>query len=206
VVADIIKISGQDELVGFLDPNLERGVAIDGVKVLGSEQDIVELRDRHQIDACIIGVGDNAVRRRIAQSMEALGFDQFANAIHPNATLSNWLIMGSGIVVCAGVCVNSGAKIGCHALLNTNATIDHDSCLGDFSSVAPGAVLGGGCQLGDCSAVGIGAILKHGVSVGENTVVGAGALVLKSVESNAVAYGFPSKFVRGRRFGEPYLK
>ena len=206
VVADIIRTSGQHHLIGFLDPNRRKGDILNGLEVLGPESDILTLREQHQIDACTIGVGDNAIRGRIASNLADLGFEDFATVIHPAATIASNVILGSGIVVCAGVCINPGSQIGNHALLNTNSTIDHDSSLASITSVAPGAVLGGGCRVGEGSVIGIGAVLKQGVEIGENTVIGAGSLVLHSFGDNLVAYGSPAQLIRSRLHGEPYLK
>ena len=205
VVVDILNESASVELVGFLDPHITVGEIRNGFRVLGTELDILTLRERHQIDACIIGVGDNAVRARIASNLAGLGFNHYVNAIHPSAVIARDVPVGAGVVVCAGACVNTGSTIGHHVLLNTNSSVDHDCQIGDFSSVAPGAVLGGGCRLGDWSAVGIGAVVKHSVSIGKETVIGAGALVLNDIEDNVVAYGCPARIVRNRRAGDTYL-
>ena len=82
---------------------------------------------------------------------------------------------------------------------------DHDSHLGAFASLAPGAITGGGVEIGARSFVGLGAQLIHGVSIGADTVVGAGALVLHPLPDGVVAYGAPARVIRSRQVSEPYL-
>ena len=89
--------------------------------------------------------------------------------------------------------------------MNTNSSLDHDSVMNDFSSLAPRAATGGNCRIGDYSAVGIGAVLVNGIQVGEHTVIGAGSTVLSNIESFKVAYGTPAKAIRERKPGDEYL-
>jgi acetyltransferase-like isoleucine patch superfamily enzyme len=105
----------------------------------------------------------------------------------------------------AGVSINPCSSIGRFCILNTNSSLDHDSILEDFSSLAPGATTGGNCRIGQYSAVGIGAVVIHGIDVGEHTVIGAGSLVMRSMESFVVAYGSPARVIRHRKQEEKYL-
>jgi acetyltransferase-like isoleucine patch superfamily enzyme len=105
----------------------------------------------------------------------------------------------------AGVSINACSSVGRFCILNTNSSLDHDSILEDFASLAPGATTGGNCRVGQFSAVSIGAVLIHGIHVGEHTVIGAGSLVMKSIESFVVAYGTPARAIRNREQGDKYL-
>ena len=105
----------------------------------------------------------------------------------------------------AGAVINSGTQVGRHCIVNTSARVDHDSVLGDFVSVAPGATLGGSVHVGEYSAISLGASVIHGITIGHDTVIGAGAVVVRNVDSNVVAYGVPARVVRRRERGQRYL-
>jgi acetyltransferase-like isoleucine patch superfamily enzyme len=105
----------------------------------------------------------------------------------------------------AGAAINPCCSVGRFCIMNTNSSLDHDSTLEDFASLAPGATTGGNCRIGQFSAVGIGAVMIHGIHVGEHTVIGAGSLVMKPIESFVVAYGSPARAVRNRKQGDEYL-
>jgi acetyltransferase-like isoleucine patch superfamily enzyme len=105
----------------------------------------------------------------------------------------------------AGVVVNPCCAVGRLCILNTGASLDHDSVMHDHSSLAPHATTGGNCEIGAYSAVSIGAVLIHGVKVGEHSVVGAGAVVTRAVRPYRVVYGVPAREVRERRAGDRYL-
>jgi acetyltransferase-like isoleucine patch superfamily enzyme len=101
--------------------------------------------------------------------------------------------------------VGAGCTLGPGSLINTQASLDHDSNLGAFASLAPGAVTGGRVQVGERSFIGLGAQLVHGITIGADTVVGAGSLVLKDLPAGVVGYGSPARVIRTRHADEPYL-
>lgn len=105
----------------------------------------------------------------------------------------------------AGVSINRCTSVGRFCIVNTNASLDHDTVMEDFSSLAPGATTGGNCRIGQHTAISIGAVLIHGIHIGEHSVIGAGSLVMKSIDSNIVAYGTPAKAIRQRKEGDQYL-
>ena len=83
----------------------------------------------------VIAIGDNSVRRRIAESIGL----RWISAIHPSATVHESVRIGAGSVVCAGVVVQPETVIGAHVILNTSSHVDHDGRIGDFVHIAPGA-------------------------------------------------------------------
>lgn len=203
VVIDILEKAGCHTIVGVLD---RPGTPLDGFlgyEILGSEEDLPGLMRTRGIEGGVIAVGDNRTRADIAQRVERLvpGFS-FVAAIHPAATLARDVEIGSGTVIMAGVVVNTAARIGSHCMLNTNASLDHDSVMGDFSSLAPGAATGGNVRIGEHAAVMMGVQIAQGVSVGARAVVGAGSVVLEDVPPDTVAHGTPCRPVRHRVPGD----
>jgi acetyltransferase-like isoleucine patch superfamily enzyme len=104
-----------------------------------------------------------------------------------------------------GAIVNCGSSVGEFAVLNTQCSADHDCILGSYSSLAPGARLGGRVVIGEFSAIGIGAVIREGITIGNHTVVGAGSTVLRDLPSHVVAYGTPARVIRQRNPGDSYL-
>lgn len=105
----------------------------------------------------------------------------------------------------AGAVINSCCSVGEFCIINTHASLDHDSSMENFSSLAPRVSTGGNCIIGNYTAIGIGAILRHGVSIGNDTVIGAGSLVMNNLEDFIVAYGIPARKIRDRQHGAKYL-
>ena len=206
VIIDIVQQEGKYSIAGLLDRFRDVGEKTLNYTILGNDEDLPELIKVHSLKGAIVAIGDNFVRAEVAARIMGLCPDlAFVSAIHPKTAVATEVSIGEGTVVMAGVCINSCASVGRFCILNTNASLDHDSKLEDFASLAPGVTTGGNCRIGQYSAVGIGASLIHGVHVGEHSVIGGGSLVMKSIESFVVAYGAPAKVIRSRKQGEKYL-
>ena len=187
VIADIVLCSG-DNLVGFLDDNMEQGeVVFDEYEVIGKASDTSKYPDK----SFVVAIGDNHVRADIVGKFDGLNW---YTAIHPDAVIAKTCKVGEGTVVMAGVVVNPDAVIGRHCILNTSCSIDHDNVLGDFVHVSPGARLAGTVSIGAYSWICAGATVINNVSVTSDVVVGAGGVVIGDIEEPGVYVGVP---VRG---------
>jgi sugar O-acyltransferase (sialic acid O-acetyltransferase NeuD family) len=138
---------------------------------------------------CVIAIGDNAVRRRLASTARC----RFATIVHPAAVVHESVQLGAGSVVFAGAVIQPDTRIGGHAIVNTGASIDHDCIVGEAVHVAPGARLAGAVELGDEVFVGMGAVVIPQIRVGARTVVGAGAAVVGDLPAETVAVGVPAR-------------
>lgn len=191
------------EAVGFKDISYLN--TFGGAKTF-MERNVLHTEPEYYQDYFFVAIGDNASRERV--------FNKFTNdnpnaipvsLIHPSSIITQRCSIDGGTVVMPLCVINSSTTIGKGVIVNTRSSIDHDSCLKDFSSLAPGVSMGGNVCVGERSAISIGASVKHGVQIGKDAVVGGASLVLKNVEDNAVVYGIPARFVRERKSGDRYL-
>jgi len=205
VIVDILE-ENRSCVVGLIDTYKAPGTDVLGYKVLGSDDDLPALIAANICDSAVVAIGDNWVRSRMVRRIRELVPEiRFVAAIHPSARIARDVSIGVGTVIMAGVVVNTGCRISEFCILNTGASLDHDSTLEQFSSLAPRAVTGGGVRIGAFTAIAIGAVISHSIQVGEHTVVGAGATVVKDVPDRVVAYGTPARKIRERNPGDPYL-
>lgn len=207
VLVDIIELAGIHTIVGLLDDSRPQGTTDLGYPILGRVAAISEISVRHGATGFMIAIGDNwnrgLVRAKIGCIAPAL---QSITAIHPHAQVARTARVGAGTAVMAGAVINSGASIGRFCIVNTQAAVDHNSCLEDFSSVGPGATLAGNVQVGAYSAICLQACVSEKVRIGSHTVVGAGSAVLADLPDEVLAYGAPARVIRPRTSGEPYLR
>ncbi|MGX7668087.1 acetyltransferase [Flavobacterium pedocola] len=143
-------------------------------------------------DTLIISIGDNSVRKKIAQQLEVT----FTTAVHPSAIVSESASLGEGSVVMPNAVVNAFSEIGKHCIINSGAIVEHDCKLEDFVHISPNAALAGNVNVGEGSQVGIGASVIQGVTIGKWAVIGAGTVVLKDVPDYAVVVGNPGKVIK----------
>lgn len=141
----------------------------------------------------IIAVGDNSVRRQIAERWRSV---EWINVVHPSAIVHATVALGPGSIICAGAVVQPDARIGAHAIVNTSASVDHDATVGDYAHVAPGVRLAGQVRIGDGALIGIGASVTPGVSIGSGSIVGAGSVVVHDIPERVVAMGIPARVTR----------
>lgn len=206
VIIDIVEQEGRYKIAGLLDRYRKLGEHTLGYQILGREEDLPELTAKHALRGVIVAVGDNFIRSEVAARVGEICLDlPFVSAIHPKASIAKNASIGEGTVIMAGVAINPCCSIGRFCIVNTNSSIDHDSVMEDFSSLAPGVATGGNCRIGGYSAVGIGAVLVHDIRIGEHTVIGAGSTALNNIDSFKLAYGTPATAIRDRKPGDKYL-
>jgi sugar O-acyltransferase (sialic acid O-acetyltransferase NeuD family) len=206
VVADAAQREGRWQVVGFLDQRAQPGQRHFGLPVLGTEADLPRLVSEGIVDGIFVSIGDNYSRQQAVERLrQSAPQVPFVSIVHPDASVAQSVLLSEGSVVLAGCRVNADARIGAHCVLNTQTSLDHDSVLEDFVSLAPGAVTGGNVRIGTASTISLGASVIHGVQIGAHCVVGAGSTVLTDLPDHVVAYGTPARVVRSRQPADRYL-
>ena len=191
---------------GYIDSIKEINSFVMGFPVLGTEAQLHDMLVDGKSNSIILAIGDNYSRMLIAQRLQKQ-YPQlkFPSVFHRNTIVSESTIIGKGAVILPGAVIGPEATLGNFCIINTNASLDHDGKMDDFSSLAPNSVTGGNVAIGKFSAIGLGAMILHKISIGSNSVVGAGAVVTKNIPDDSVAYGNPAKIIRQRKQGEKYL-
>jgi sugar O-acyltransferase (sialic acid O-acetyltransferase NeuD family) len=154
----------------------------------------------------IIGVGDNILRKKIAEKVLAkYPAFEFATIVSKTAFISPSAKLGVGSVVMPHSIIHTSANIGKHCIVNTAAVIEHDNTFGDYSSIASNAATGGDCVIGELAFIGLGASVKHGITIGKNSLIGVGAAVVKDVAENTIVIGTPAVVLRTRALDERFF-
>lgn len=199
VVIDAARRSSAFELLGVVDPSIPADTTLNGLRCLGGEECLPEIAARVDGLAAIIAIGDNAVRARVADKVLGLvPRIRFAAVIHPATVIAEDVTIADGSFIAAGVTINCGTRVGRHAVVNTNASVDHDSSIGDFAFVGPNAALAGGVSVGRMALIGIGASVIQGVRIGDRAIIGAGAAVVDDIGGDCLAVGVPARVVKSR--------
>lgn len=139
----------------------------------------------------IIGIGDNAIRKKIAENNSL----NYKGVIDNGTNISKRVTVGNGTVVMPGVTINSSVTIGRHVIVNTNASIDHDCVLMNYVHISPNSTLCGGVVVGEGTHVGSGAVIIPGIKIGKWARIGAGSVIIKDVPDNATVVGNPGRII-----------
>lgn len=179
-------------VLGFIASNADEQWSIDlgGLPVLGDDDWAFENLERN---VCFVpGVGDPALRRKIAEKYLEAGFRPLT-LVHPSVIMADDVVLGQGAMLCAGAVLTTNIQVGAFTSINLNATVGHDCVIGDYSTIHPGANVSGDVDLGDEVEVGTGSALIQGVTVGNKAVIGAGAVVTKDLEGEMTYVGIPAQ-------------
>ncbi len=177
-VAEAAELSGQFEVVGFLDDLLPAGETVLGVPVLGS----VASMAHHQaaVGQAIVAIGNNAVREKLMQQLAAVGFE-LATVVHPRAIVSPRALLGAGSVVMAGAIVGTEARLGVGAIVNCGAVVDHHAIIEEYGHLGVNASMAGSTVLGHGAWIQAGAALGYGVKIPSGVTLAPGEAVDSSM-------------------------
>lgn len=187
-IADIILKSG-DEVVGFLDDNVDKGTTIiksKNIKVIGKVEDAVELSQNKDI-SFIIGIGNNKVREKIATKYDL----NYYTAIHPTSVIAEDVQIGEGTAIMANAVINVSSKIGKHCIVNTGVIVEHDNVIEDYVHLSPSATLSGTVTVGKYTHLGTGVKVKNNIYIASNVIVGIGGVVVKDIKCSGIYVGVP---------------
>ena len=162
-----------------------------GVPMLGTDADLDALMSTTLATHVFVAVGDNAARLAVIERCVAAGHS-LTSAVSRFAMVSRTAQLGEGVALLPGAVVNAATRVERGAIINTNASVDHDGVVGSCAHVAPGVAIAGDVIIGALTLVGVGARVLPGLIVGEGAIVGGGAVVTRNVQSGATVVGVPA--------------
>jgi len=147
-------------------------------------------------DYFILGVTRTNVKKKLIETFNSIGAENFINIINKNTDISSTSKVGNGVVINTMSCISAFSELGNFVFVNRNCSIGHHTTIGEFTTINPGVNIAGNVTIGKNCQIGIGACIIDGITIGDNTVIGAGSVVTNNIPSNVVAYGNPCKIIR----------
>ncbi len=196
VLVDALRLQADLRWRGILDPDPALvGATRFGLPVLGCDD---ALGDHPPAEVLLVnGLGSvrsTTERQRLFERCRLAGYG-FLSVIHPSAVIARDVRLGEGVQLMAGAIVQAGASVGDDSILNTRASMDHDTHIGAHVHVAPGATLCGHVVVEDGVHVGAGATVLQHLRIGGGALVAAGAVVIRDVPPLATVMGVPARVV-----------
>lgn len=185
VIADSI-IENGDELTGYYDITESLNNPFD-LMYLGNDDSII---DNHTF--YFPAVGSNSIRKKLIEHIQQSNCKTI-NIIHPKASISKKISIGTGNFISASVRINTLVNIKDGCIINTGAIIEHECFIDNYCHIAPGAVLAGNVKVGSLTFIGANSVIKEGISIGSNVIIGAGSTVINDIPDNQTWVGSPAK-------------
>ncbi len=203
----IIEAQRLYNIIGIIDSSLPIGQEIYGYKIIGREENLLDLIRTYEIEGGLITIGDNWSRYSLHQKIMKMKSDfRWVNAIHPLAVIGKDVKLGFGLIVYAGATIAPMSNIGNFCRLFTNSIIEQENVFEDYSSISVGSQTAAFVKVGKYSAITLNSTISDRIIIGENSVIGASSLIIKDVPDNVLVYGSPAKIIRRRKAGERFLK
>lgn len=197
VVLSQIKKLNEFEVIGIVDNYKPVGSSINGVNIIGTDEDLPKFY-KGGIRNALITVGsvqDNSKRYNLFKLIKDIGYN-LPIIISQTAIIDETVKIGEGTVIMPNTTINVDSYIGKNCIINSGAIIEHDCTIDDHCHIAPGAHISGEVEIGELSFIGIGATIIQGIKVGKNVTIGAGAVVIDNLLDNVVAVGNPAKVIK----------
>lgn len=188
VLIDILRLIDPD-IIGIVDPFLDKGSKIKGITVIGSDDAVLGYPNSEVVLVNALGpLPKKSTREALSTKFINLGY-QFLTLIHPRAYVAPSARVEDGAQIMAGALVQAKSYIGRLSVVNSGAIIEHDCSIGDHAHIAPGAILCGGVHVADGVFIGAGAVVLENTRLGANSILAAGVTLRKDLVENEIFYG-----------------
>lgn len=158
-------------------------------KLLGS---VNELHNKQ--DKIVLAVGK--IKEKIDFAKEFKEKIYLGNIISDQSLIRKDVKLGTANHIFPFVFLNSEVTIGHHCLINSRATVEHESKIGDFCHISVGAIICGRVCIGDNVFIGAGSVIKDGVNICNDVTIGAGSVVIKDIMIPGTYVGNPIRKIK----------
>ena len=178
------------DLLGFVvdEDYYQPGQIINGVKVLGTTQWLLERKDSV---SCVLCIGDARERLIVFDRLSALGVN-FATLIAPDVYIDNTVEVGEGCIVTFRCMISVNTTLEDGVFLNSDVTIGHDCLIRKCATVYPRGQISGGCIIDEGAQISSCSFLAKNAKIGKNAIVAPLSAVYGKVKAGTYVMGNPA--------------
>lgn len=178
---DVIESNNKFRIPYLVDKKISKK-KIFNYKII-KESDFIKKKSKEKKNI-LIGIGqikNSSLRKNKFLQYKKFGYN-FPNIVSKFSYVSKNSLLREGTLVCHGVVINAGAKIGLNCIINNQSLLEHDVTVGDHCHISTGALINGGAKIGSNTFIGSGTIIKENIKIGKNCIVGAGLTIKKDLK------------------------
>lgn len=196
---DLLYLSQYDKynkwnVIGYLDDNNN----LTNESIIGIVSDLPNLLDKYKSLFYSIGINSSSIRRTIDKNYGSI--ERAANLVHETAVIGSQCSYKNGLTMGPYSVLTTMVNLGAHVHVNTAASINQASSIGDYCTISPGARVCGDVFVGEGTSIGAGAIIINFKTVGSDCILGAGTVVIDNISNGSTVVGVPGREIK--RFGE----
>lgn len=143
----------------------------------------------------LVAVGDPETKAKLWHVAIANKLVPCPPLIHPTSVIG-MANLWPGVIICPCVVITTNVIIKFGVILNLGVTVGHDTEIGSFVTVSPGANISGNVKIHEKAYIGTGASIREKVSIGPLSVLGMGAALTKDLPGGEVWGGVPAKQIQ----------
>jgi sugar O-acyltransferase (sialic acid O-acetyltransferase NeuD family) len=189
LIDEINAIEKKWDLVGFYDNEVMKGDLINGLPVLGSDDDAL---GQNLINNFAIGIGSPVILRKLSERFISTG-KKFPNIIHPQIDIEEeFNCIGFGNIFTHGFYLTRNISIGNFNIFNTGITIGHDVNIGSYNVFLPNVQISGNVNIADENVFGMNSSVYQKRKIGSRNVIGAHSFVVTNIGNSNNIFGTPA--------------
>jgi len=182
------------EVVGFINQLAE--TVSTSYPIIGTDDDVLDLYESHQIECISIGIGYVHFSLREKLYDRFVNQIPFATIIHPTCYIDETAKVGEGCVLYPGCTVGMNSVIEDNVLLNTAVVVCHDDTIQKHSYISPACNIAGEVRIGKRCMVGIATTIIDHKRICEDVIIGGGAVVISDITIPGTYVGVPAKKIK----------
>ena len=171
-------------VVGYLDDYEEVGTQVQGLPILGSRRDALELYSKGVFDCLFLAAGYKNFKFREEAFSELKGKIPFANIISKSAYIAPNCILGEGIFIGAGSNICSNTVIEDNVFIHGYTFLAHDNHIGAHSYLSGRLNTAGFVTLGKRNFAGICSMYSDHVKTADDVWVGLGCIIIRNIKES----------------------
>lgn len=183
-------ISPVFDCIGFFDDSKEIGTDCKYGKILGSIEDINQIKERLNI-AIAVGTSSSLLNMRMRINNPNVSFP---NLLSPNNVYfdRDSLKLGMGNIILSNSIISYDVKIGNFNVINTRVNFGHHVEIGDFNVLNPNVQLSGNAKIGSNNSLGLNCAFLPQKVIGDYNVVAPSSIITRNFKNNSFLSGNPA--------------